>query len=241
MSLIYFKKYEAYTAPKRYTYMTSTSTAFLLLLQRVDYLTDSFNWVVGGIGISVGVAIVLVGFIQAIATNRTNRQEIATLKNELKKDFETHLESITANFSERVDKKALEFQSFVDESLSRLRLDLEEEKWILKGDNARSFALRNNDARNYGTEVGWWLEASVCYSKTVVANDLLSVAIQEARTALENIMEGDATNIDTLLNRLTHNINFLNTLAEKHPIEAEFLRNLMLQKIALPRTRVPAT
>lgn len=208
-------------------------------------LTSSFEWVVGGIGIVVAIAVGIMGFVQW----RLNKSEIESLRQVLMQELSSRISNETGVLEKNIDEKVLtlqaltktivseakdEVQKYVDDKQSLLESSIYSFRNSVEGDIARSYALSLEEDGGYGSAFNWWINAAVCFSEN--NSDLLNVAIKGAKRCLESIKEGDVSNIDYLLERMTENSNHIKKLSTKHKNEADLIKDLMLEKAKLNKT-----
>ncbi|KND48011.1 MAG: hypothetical protein AB201_00215 [Parcubacteria bacterium C7867-006] len=205
--------------------LTATSTEFILLSRQVDYLNNSFNWVVGGIGVVITIVIGVIGLTQFFY----NRKLISQESEVIKKDLADVVNKI-------VDDKALSLQSFIEESIADVRMELELQKKSMGGDIARSYALSCEKDDLHATAFNWWLSAAENYDSR--NNGLLPMTIKSAKDCLEKIVAGDSFNIKILWDKMTDNQEKIARLKIKHPTEAKLLEDLMMAKASLSETKL---
>lgn len=202
--------------------LTATSTEFLLLSSQVGYLNESFNWVVGGIGIVVAIALGVIGALQFLHNKKTLQTELL----ELKKDLTQTILKIS-------DEKALSLQAFTEESLLTVRKEMEFQRESLEGDIDRSYALKCEDKELHALAFKRWLKAASHY-EFVGESDLVALSIRCAKESLEKIKTGDSHNIKTLWDDMSKTKEIATKLSVAHETEMELVINLMKEKSSLP-------
>jgi len=206
--------------------LTSTSTDFVLLSEKISYLTNSFNWVVGGIGIVITIVIGIIGLVQFFYNKKLIGQEIGDIKKDLN-DFT----------NKTLDEKALSLQSYIESEISSLRDEMESKRRSMSGDIARSYALSCESDMLYATAFNWWLSAAVHYDE--IGSSFLSTAIKSAKDCLEKIEDGDGFNIKILWEKMTDNQDYISRLRDKHTAESKLIDDLMMKKASLSETSLP--
>lgn len=208
---------------------------------------SSFEWVVGGIGVTVAVALVLVGIVQTLYARKLAKTEIEEIKIDLEK-----------NITKVLDEKALSLYSLIEANVNTMQQRLEdlEQKFQTKlevteadflhyklrieGDLARSYALRCQDSDDFGNAVNWWLTAASLYSQ-IESLDLFPLAVKSTKSNLEKIVVGDSFSIKKLVERLSDNTYQIEQIRKKHPAEAIMLTKILEEKSALPELKSSLT
>jgi hypothetical protein len=169
------------------SYLTATSTEFLLLVQQVNFLTSSFEWVVGGIGVSVAVTFIIVGYVQA----KVNKNEIETLKNELKTNNDHSISKSAKELSQNIESKLRDstdhLQAYVDDKWSILEGEIEDHRRKLDFESSRALAIMSNRDGLYNKSCSFWLSAAnYCGDDEDMRINCINSAITQVESASES-------------------------------------------------------
>lgn len=226
--------------------MPPISTELLLLQDRIDFLSNSFNWVIGSIGIVVTLTIVLVGYY----VKQTNTKEIERIKKEAKELSDKLIKETVSGIKEQLDaayaeldkiktsvqETADKMHTHVDGKHSEMEALVHEFKNSAQGNIARVYAITNEERKQWGHAFTWWLEAAVCYSEND-SSKLRNIAIQGARSSLEKIKAGEKVYIDALWEHMTGNCELIERLGKKHKNVADLIQEMMMEKAKLPKEK----
>lgn len=205
--------------------LTATSTEFLLLIEKVNYLNNSFNWVVGSIGIVIAIALGGIGFMTIFYNKKFINEEAKDLKKE-----------VTDILTKTIEQEVKSMQALIEENTSSMRMEMESERQSMQANIDRTYALNCQEKKLYALAFGWWLSAATNFDK-YGEEKLTSMSIKSAKDCLENIIIGDQINIKGLWEKMTDYNQSISLLAVKHPIEAKLISELMSQKAGLSEKR----
>lgn len=211
------------------SFLTSTSTEFLLLTQHVDHLTTSFDWIVGGIGVSVSVAIVLVGILQSFYSSRITKKEIENLKNELRDTIDKNLslknKELTADIEEKIRTGTDKIQAYVDNQWSTLESEIEDHRRILEFESSRALAIMSNRDGLYSKSCSFWLNAANhCGHDESMRANCINSAIKQVESASESDYEFFRNDISDIQKEIEK-------LKPSHAMEMEIISRKLLKII----------
>lgn len=206
--------------------LTSTSTEFLVLSTKIEYLINSFDWIVGGIGVVVTIVLVLVGLGNFFYTRRLTQEEVEKLKEETKGLVQKNL-----------DEGSTALRSLIEDEFSFVRRDIEDRfknqdtkiedlKSVTEGEEARLFALLSATGSVWEMAFLYWLKAAYWYSKNVKNKSLLTTALKSADKNLNKI-----TDIENLRKHLPDVEYYLKALEHLRETEITLLREKLIDKL----------
>lgn len=231
--------------------LTSTSTPFLILQNDVEHLWDAFSWVVGGIGITVAVAIILVGIIQTNYQRKKNKifaeaemkkvearikeieeRMLANLERALELKLNSSYEQFKNELSvavEEVTGKINNNKTELKEELKSSQTAIESVKNEVTGELARSFANYNHEKGLFCQALNWWLSAAVNYMKS--ENEFVDISLKAALDSARKIDKEDKSATDFLFERMEQNESYLASLATKYPERVKLIREEIKKKM----------
>lgn len=89
--------------------LTSTSTEMITLVQRLDFLDESFDWIVGGIGVTITIAIALIAIFQFLYLTKINKQAFQSFKSEVQNQL-----------TKKFDDLSLKTDAYIQDSFDKL-------------------------------------------------------------------------------------------------------------------------
>ncbi len=228
--------------------MTPTRIEFELLRNQVEFLSNSFDWVVGGIGIVITFVIILVGYF----VTQSNSRELQVIKNEAKAQTKEMVDVTFNQLQQKIDDTYRNLEELIQDRVKEVVDKMYEHvdgkhsetesiiynfKSLAEGELARIFALANEDKGYWAQSFGWWLSAATNYHDAD-ENELKKLSLNEAKGMLEKIEKFDAVNIDTLWEKMDKNKDILTKLKVTNSI-AEVIEVLMLEKAKLEKEKTP--
>lgn len=113
-------------------YLTATSSEIIELTSKINFLQNSFDWIIGGVGISVSVAIILVGIIQTITQDRKinliTEKEVSKIRKELEDIKENTIADINKQLKEQVDQIYDQLKNELSVAVTSVKNDVESTK-----------------------------------------------------------------------------------------------------------------
>jgi hypothetical protein len=165
--------------------------------------------------------LVLLNLAQYLYTKKVTKQEVDELKNDLKREVENSL-----------NVERLKLNELIEQRTKSLEQDIKLETYQMKGDIARSFALKAEELKAHSISFNWWLSAAVYYDKSN-RKELFSVSIKSARASLLKIKDDNEEELRTLFENLTDNQISINLLKTNHSAEAQAIEDIVKSKTSV--------
>jgi hypothetical protein len=183
--------------------LTSTSTEFLLLAQKVDLLQWSFEWIVSGITLAIGTMIALFLGIQFFSYKRLLD---SSLKN-AKREFTQMLEERHDNLDKRLNDSIAKLDNLKFESQSS---------------DARIMATHYQSEGRYDSAYLWWVYAAsrVHKSESIKKDEDARKFLSQAEMCLQRLTTLEIADKD----RKEAN-NVLENLSSNYPEEVTRVKN----------------
>ncbi|MFA6608574.1 MAG: hypothetical protein WCT07_01550 [Candidatus Paceibacterota bacterium] len=219
--------------------LTASSTSFIILQNNVSYLMNSFNWVVGAIGIVTTLVIILVGWYQTSATKNLTKQEVEKLKDDLSKIQKETLEGIKGEIKTETDKVYEQMKNELSVVFDEIKImvdgnksQMEKIKNDVMGEIARNYAIKNDQEGSFSAAFNWYLFAASSYSSADPSNEFVDKCLVWALSVLRKINKAEMkTEIDFLFERSEQNASFLKNIESVKPEKVQQIRDELKKKL----------
>lgn len=195
-----------------------------------DYLGFTIIIFIGVIGV--------LGFLFYFTNLRPYRRELKTAEKRIKKiEKDERILSEEINLQKQnlkkifslMDKQKIDTFSFIKEQKLETTNWLKTQENRFEAEKARSLALHSETLKANDRVFFWWIKAAYYFYKIDTKEPLTLVAINKAKTGLENIKE---IHMEVFKEDLPLSEIRMGELAEKYPKEIKEIRELVVRKLA---------